>query len=383
MIFRIILVSIVFILPITTSAKNQSPMAWPHFSAEQQQGLSIVQSLRQQNLLIRDPYLWTYVQRLGQHIAFNSDLKNRPFRFYLINEPSINAFALPGDIIVLHTGLIDAADNEDELAAVIAHEIAHLTQNHLERRSERTSEYQIPLTIATLLAIGLSGGDSQVTGAAISTLQAGSVDNFVNTTREFEYEADRIGFKTLISAGFSADGMVSFFEKLNQADTGEIPEYLRTHPLTLNRINEAKNRATQYKHLPSQQSEEFEFIKNYLEAYQKKQTEQFTKQTQADKSLVHLLATSDPTHLAYLKETNNRQVLTKALQISPFTGEIHTLLAKHYYEKQDTFNGQIHTALAAAYEGQMKRAGNIIRQLKSQFKDDKKIKALWSTLPNH
>ena len=200
--------------------------------------------IRQSREFVDDPELQSYVQDLGERIAIGT---GRPaFQFFIIRDESINAFALPGGYIGLNTGLILRASNESELAAVLAHEIEHVVQQHWSRmmaaRKQRSG-----LTAAALLASMVLAGSGQKAGeAGIALTSAINTTQELSYSRDFEREADRLGIKLLASAGYRPQAMADFFEKLQKSarlsDSGA-PEYMRTHPVTTNRIAEARSRA--------------------------------------------------------------------------------------------------------------------------------------------
>ncbi|MFV2005026.1 MAG: M48 family metalloprotease [Gammaproteobacteria bacterium] len=209
---------------------------------EQQLGLAFYRSLRANLTFIDDLQINYYLTSIGQRLASNSDAAGDKFRFFIIKAPTINAFAGPAGYIGIHTELILEAKNESQLASVLAHEIAHVSQRHLARAFDNSGQ-STALTIATLLAAILIGTqDSQAGQAVLLSGLAGSQQSSINFTRSNEYEADRVGIGILADTDINPQGMVEFFEiLLDQSSEGGI-EYLRTHPLSSNRVSEAKNR---------------------------------------------------------------------------------------------------------------------------------------------
>ncbi|HIE40733.1 MAG TPA: peptidase M48 [Thiomicrorhabdus sp.] len=220
---------------------------------EQKLGRAFSTALHTQYDLNYDPDVVAYIRKIGHEMASQTG-KPRPFRFYVIDNPSINAFAGPNGIIGIHTGLISAAKSEDELAAVIAHEIAHITQNHLSRRHETNTKQSSINTFATLLAAMLIG--MYDSSAVYPTLIAGmslDIEQQLKNSRLHESEADHIGIKFLSQAGYNPHAMGYFFKRLaqeSQNNPAQIPEILRSHPVTERRIAESENRA---ENLPAQQ----------------------------------------------------------------------------------------------------------------------------------
>jgi len=214
-----------------------------YMSAEQEQqlGTAFMRNVRRSLPVIDDPQIARYIQSLGQRLATHSNQPQRRFRFFVVNNPNINAFAGPGGYIGVHSGLILAAQNEDELAAVLAHELAHVTQRHLARAYQSASNMSLPLTAAVIAAIILGGQANmgQVGEATLAAAAAGSAQQQINFTRSNEQEADRIGMQTLARSGYASDAMRRFFIRLQQADyyqEDSALEFLRSHPLTVSRI---------------------------------------------------------------------------------------------------------------------------------------------------
>lgn len=207
---------------------------------------SLIHQMREAGVLVEDPQISAFFSDMGFRLASHSDDASRRYYFVVIDQPNINAFAAPGGVIALHSGLILTAESESEVAGVLGHEIAHITQQHTARAFESARNLSIPLLLAMLGLIVASGGSGEAAQAAVVGTQAASLQAQINFTRQNEYEADRIGITTLVSAGYEAAGMASFFDKLNRIHRGlstRVPEYLRTHPITTSRIAEAKNRA--------------------------------------------------------------------------------------------------------------------------------------------
>ncbi len=216
---------------------------------ERKLGAAFMRRIRQSGMVLDDLEITSYLRSLGRRLATNSEAPAQQFIFFVVNEPSINAFAGPGGYIGVHTGLFLASESESELAGVLAHEIAHVTQRHLARAFEAADNLSIPSMAALIAAvlIGTQNADAGVATAAIA--QAGSLQYQINFTRANEYEADRVGIQTLANAGLDPYGMPVFFERLQKSSRlygGRPPEFLSTHPVTTNRIAEATSRAENY-----------------------------------------------------------------------------------------------------------------------------------------
>ncbi|HVO90702.1 MAG TPA: M48 family metalloprotease, partial [Casimicrobiaceae bacterium] len=185
---------------------------------ERKLGVTIVRELRASGGYMNDPEVNDYLNELGHRLLSVSKDARFDFEFFAVPDPQINAFALPGGFIGVHTGLILLAQSESELASVLAHEITHVTQHHIARAIAAQKDTMLMSLAGLALAIlaarggGRSGGDAA--GAAVATSQALTLQNQLNFTRENEYEADRIGFQRLNAAGFDTSAMATFMERL-------------------------------------------------------------------------------------------------------------------------------------------------------------------------
>ena len=229
-------------------------------SVESQIGRAIMRDIRRSGALVEDPQVNEYINEIGHRIAAQTNDGEHQFTFFVVDDPRINAFALPGGYIGVHTGLIEATRNEDELAGVIGHEIAHVTQRHIARAIHANSRQSL-LTTALMLGamvLGAAGGDGDAVAAGMAIAQGSAAQQQINFTRNNEYEADRIGIGALAAAGFDPQGMASFFEVMSREQTSllemRVPEFLRTHPVTTARISEARNRAGSYGRIQSEDS---------------------------------------------------------------------------------------------------------------------------------
>jgi len=218
---------------------------------ELQIGRAIYKSLRDTGRVITDPEVQEYIQDVGQKLAAHATDNGQKFRFFVVDDAAINAFALPGGFIGVHSGLIMATANESELAGVLAHEISHVTQRHISRAIFANQRASI-LTMAAMLGailLGAASGSSDAIQGAVVAAQGAAAQQQINFTRSNEYEADRVGVGLLANAGFDPNGMPGFFETMAR-QTGPLasqaPEFLRTHPVTVNRIAESRERAAQY-----------------------------------------------------------------------------------------------------------------------------------------
>jgi predicted Zn-dependent protease len=233
---------------------------------EYQLGRMVVRGLRDQGLILEDPEVTDYIQALGNRIASQIPDSEQRFTFFVVRENSINAFALPGGFIGVHYGLITATANESQLASVLAHEIAHVTQRHIARAIQAQGRNTMASAAAMLAAIliGITTGTPDAMQAGIAVAQGMAAQQQINFTRANEYEADRVGIGFLAAAGFDPNGMPDFFETLSRrsglAGIG-VPELLRTHPVTSNRIAESRDRAGQLRPTIAAETASYAFVR--------------------------------------------------------------------------------------------------------------------------
>ena len=217
---------------------------------EQELGQAFMRNVRRTQNVMDDPLLADYIQSLGTRLARNSTSSGTPFSFFLIDSPQINAFAGPAGHIGVYTGLLLTTETESELAAVLAHEIAHVTQQHLLRTWESTSQMGIPRAAMLIAAVVLGaavGGDAAA-AAAIGS-QAAMLQQRINFTRANEKEADRVGIEILAKSEFEPRAMPTFFSRMGRANrvyATQLPEYLMTHPVTDSRTADSLGRADQF-----------------------------------------------------------------------------------------------------------------------------------------
>ncbi|HEX8961590.1 MAG TPA: M48 family metalloprotease [Rhodocyclaceae bacterium] len=215
---------------------------------EKKVGEQIMQEIRlKEPSYLGDPEVEGYLNRLGHKLVANSEGARQDFEFFALRDSTLNAFALPGGYIGVHTGLILATQSESELASVLSHEISHVTQHHIARGvSQQSQSYVttlISLAAAILAARSHAGGDA-AQGALIAG-QAAGVQQQLSYSRDYEREADRMGIQLLERSGFDVRAMGTFFERLQQSSRlyeNNAPGYLRTHPLTTERISDMENR---------------------------------------------------------------------------------------------------------------------------------------------
>jgi predicted Zn-dependent protease len=212
---------------------------------ERQFGEQIMVEVRQDPAYLPDPDATEYLNRLGYDLVAASQARHIDFEFFLVRDPMINAFALPGGFIGVHTGLILLSQSESELASVMGHEIGHVQQRHIARmiaKQKETMAIAVGSILAALLA-SRAGGDAAQAALAIG--QGAAIQRQLSFSRDNEREADRVGFDILVNAGFDPRAMAAFFSRMQSGTRiyeSVAPAYLRTHPLTVERIADIQGR---------------------------------------------------------------------------------------------------------------------------------------------
>jgi len=233
---------------------------------EYQLGRMVVAGLRDQGQILDDPEINDYIQNLGSRIAAQAQESPQRFQFFVVRDARINAFALPGGFIGVNQGLITATANEAQLASVLAHEIAHVTQRHIARSIQAQGKQGMASAAAILasILIGAVTGTPDAAMAGMAVAQGAAAQSSINFTRANEYEADRVGIGFLAAAGFDPNAMPDFFETIGRrsglAGIG-VPELLRTHPVTSNRIAESRDRAAQITPTVAPESTAYAFVR--------------------------------------------------------------------------------------------------------------------------
>jgi predicted Zn-dependent protease len=240
---------------------------------ERRIGESIMRDIRfREPNYLDDAEIADYLGSLGARLSQHAAGARQDFEFFAIRDPTINAFALPGGFIGVHTGLLLAADSESEVASVLAHEIAHVTQRHIARMLGQQQQMQLPMMAALAAAILLGRSRPDLASGAVAAASAGAVQSQLSYSRDFEREADRIGFQALDGAGFDVHAMGTFFEKMQRGtrimDDGSMPGYLRTHPMNTERIADAQNRAASLPYKQHLDHPEFQLVRAKLRAEQ-------------------------------------------------------------------------------------------------------------------
>ena len=222
---------------------------------EYRAGLGWFSQMRQTGVVLEDPEVSDYIQEIGHSLSSHAEEGQHQFYYFVLKDPVVNAFAMPGGFVAIDSGLILATRNENELAGVMAHETAHVTQRHLVRQLIDQSHAGLISTAAMLAAIllgataGRGGGSPDAMEGAVMATQGAAIQHQINYTRASEFEADRIGIGTMASAGYDPLGMASFFDYMSRS--GPEPsrvnavQFLIDHPIFSDRVAEARNRADQ------------------------------------------------------------------------------------------------------------------------------------------
>ncbi|MCE2969717.1 MAG: M48 family metalloprotease [Burkholderiales bacterium] len=242
---------------------------------ERKLGEQIMRQIRRDKAYLADPDTLEYLNNLGYRLVAASPARHMDFTFFAIRDPTLNAFALPGGFIGMHTGLIIAAQSESELASVLAHEIGHVDQRHIARMLSNQKD-SVAITIGTLLLAVLAsryGGNSSgdLAQAAILGGQSLALQQQLSFSRDAEREADRVGFQSLTAAGYDPRGMADFFTRLQQGTRiyeSAAPAYLRTHPMTVERIADMQNRLQGTSYKPRPDSLDFHLVRARLRVLQ-------------------------------------------------------------------------------------------------------------------
>ena len=281
-------------------------------SVERRLGESIMRDLRSAPEAEEDPDVADYLEGIGLRLVEAAGA-GQDFEFFLVRDSSLNAFALPGGFIGVHSGLLAAADSESELAGVLAHEIGHVTQRHIARMLARSREAGVAQMVGMVLAALAARSNPQAATGILALGQQLGQDQMLSFSRDAEREADRIGFDTMNRAGFDPQGMVSFFERIQRAGRvyeSAAPSYLRTHPLTTERIADlqARIRLERYRQWPD--SPGFRFVRARMQALLDPSVEGLRRAAERFEGQLRERATLDPAAawfgLATVREAQRR-----------------------------------------------------------------------------
>ena len=304
---------------------------------ERRLGEAFMREVRARLTLVDDPEVEEYVNSMGRRLAAASDAPAQPFNFFVVAQDDINAFAGPGGYIGINAGLITITDSEGELASVLAHEMAHVTQRHIARRFEQQERSSLPVFAGILAAVVL-GSQSPDLGQAVAAAAIGSaVQTSLNFSREAEQEADRVGMQVLARAGYDPRAMPSFLEKLQSAKrfARKPPEYLSTHPLATSRIADLRARAEQATRSEHEDSLRYRLVQAKLEVLSDDDPEhalEFFKDALERGEYESLSATAYGLALALTRtgaHDEAREVFEKLIERHPEELSIRTAAAKN------------------------------------------------------
>ena len=211
--------------------------------------------------LINDPIVTSYIQMLGNRLLMSNNSSSIKYRFLVVNHPSINAFATPGGVIVINSGVILKTNSEAELASVLAHEIAHVKARHLSRMHEASSKVDITTALTIIANVVAGMYDTATLGKTLITTQGIKAQKQISFIREHEREADRLAINILANANINPKAMSGFFKTLlKENNEDNALEFLRTHPLSKNRVVETENLASKYKGNFTNDSFSYQFV---------------------------------------------------------------------------------------------------------------------------
>lgn len=211
-----------------------------------------------------DPFIEAYLAQLLQKVSTYSDIHDQRLELIVLDSPALNAFAAPGGIVGVNTGTFLTAQNEHQLASILAHELAHLSQRHYARRLQQqktSSTIGLAALLASIMVVAAGNSDAGI--AAIPAIQAAAIDSSLRFSREMETEADRIGMQTLVQAGFDPHAMPGMFEQMLKSTRyrTKIPEFLLTHPITESRIADSASRAQKFPQRRVVLDEEYQLLR--------------------------------------------------------------------------------------------------------------------------
>jgi predicted Zn-dependent protease len=245
-------------------------------------GRAWLATYRAQVKTVSDPLIQDYLESLIYKLATYSDLQDRRLDLVVVDNPTMNAFAVPGGVVGIHTGLFSYSDTEAQMISVLCHELGHLSQRHFARSVE-AQKRAAPLTMAGMLAglvlAATTGGDAGI--AAITATQAASLQNQLRYSRLHEKEADRIGMQTMIRAGYDPNAAAAMFENMLKAQRysrSRPPEFLLTHPVTESRISDARNRAHKVERRVYTENLEYQLMRTRVEVLSSQNSHEMVKQ---------------------------------------------------------------------------------------------------------
>jgi predicted Zn-dependent protease len=249
-------------LQLPSLGENSAGLISP--SEEYALGQDLIRAYRASLPTSRDPFIEAYLAGLLQRVTASSELQDKRLELIVLDSPALNAFAAPGGIVGVNTGTFLTAQNEHQLASILAHELAHLSQRHYARRlQQQKASSTVGLTALLASILIMAAGNSDVGIAAIPAIQAATIDSSLRFSRDMEIEADRIGMQTLTQAGFDPHAMTGMFEQMLKSTRyrTKVPEFLLTHPITESRIADSASRAQKHPRKRIEADEEYQMIR--------------------------------------------------------------------------------------------------------------------------
>jgi beta-barrel assembly-enhancing protease len=328
---------LIFILLVSTTPASGGPFSSLTIEKEKQIGEEFFLEIQQHYSLATDPFVTSYINRLGRRLVAQLGPQPYNYRFFIMDDPAINAMAVPGGYIFVTTGFIRSMEREGELAGVLAHEVSHIYARHIARQMDQSRGISIVSLVGSLAAVLLGG---PAAAAILAGTQAAGMSAMLKYSRNHEEEADSLGFKWMCKAGYNPREMMSMFRKLNKQrwfQGGELPIYLSTHPHTDDRLVEMAHHISQYKgNLPQKtDSPEFHYFALKVASIYGKPFQLLRRMTQASVREPH-----DPLYhygkaLALGKlerETEALEALKRALELDPENAIVQRELAGCYFE---------------------------------------------------
>ncbi len=308
------------------------------YEKEKQIGEEFFLELQNYYTIASDPFVTSYINRIGRRLAAQLGTQPYPYRFFILDDPTLNAMAVPGGYIFVTTGFIRAMEREGELAAVLSHEISHIYARHLARQMEKAKSVTIATLVGSLAAVLLGG---PAAAAILTGTQAAGQTAMLKYSRDHEHEADSLGFKWMVKAGYNPRDMISVFRKLSKQrwfQGGDIPVYLSTHPHTDERLSELSNQFSRYegKIPPGHNNPEFEYFALKVEATCGNPHQLLRRMTQAciREPQNPLYAYGKGLALGRLERSEEAlAAYQQALNLDPKNTIVQREIAAHYFER--------------------------------------------------
>ncbi len=316
--------------------------------------------------VIHDPLINAYINNLGSRMVSHLNNNKMDYKFVIVKDRGINAFAAPGGIIVLNSGLIENAKNESEFASVVAHEIAHVNARHLSRMYAENSEFSFTKLISIVGTILTAIYDKDNIGNSFFIGKAAETQENINYIRKRESDADRIAVHILSRSGINPLSMASFLQNLTNKNDNEVVEYLKTHPIAANRINNVESLASQYKGEYAIDSFAYQILKSrvmhyYTPTYIKNENKNISKD---NLFLFVIYAYSKALHLIEKQEYNKSlKLIDESIELLKSNHKLHNIELYFKLIKCETYY----------YMKEYEKAEEILESLVKIYPDDETI----------